>query len=233
MLNHITRLRFAGWIEWRTTEALDQILNWRSCRRRCFCSRPRRTDSSRSRCCISGGNPENSPRSRRRVRWQIGRVKIITGTFGCASGARDHQIKVIGRAMIITRANPLRKVVGPDDGSIVLVGIFLPGMTMDRKHFRVAGAEWVRHAEPHLIARVRLEDWCLRFTDLHRRIGRVSQRVRRHTGNVCSRFRKTMVRRFSAVVDCIDRLCGRSDQSITQHDREFTIPRSRWQSDRS
>src|SRR4029078_11658241 len=38
-LNHITRLRVAGWIEWRTTEALDQILNWPSFRRRFFCSR--------------------------------------------------------------------------------------------------------------------------------------------------------------------------------------------------
>ena len=79
--------------------------------------------------------------------------------------------------MIITRTNPLRKVIRRDDGGIVLVGVLLPGMTVNRKHLRVAGAERVRHAETHLIAWSGLEDWCLRFTDLRRQIGRIRQRV--------------------------------------------------------
>ena len=80
--------------------------------------------------------------------------------------------------MIITRTNPLRKVIRRDDGGIVLVGVLLPGMTVNRKHLRVASAERVRHAEAHLIAWLGLEDWCLRVADLRRcGLGRIRQSV--------------------------------------------------------
>src|ERR1051326_103136 len=196
----------AGWIEWRTAEALDQILNWRSCTRRGLCTGSGCANSDGSRRIA---DTEDSPRSRRRVRRQISRVEIIAGAVECASGFRDHEIEVIARAVIITRTHPLRKIIRRDDSRILLVGISLPAMTVDREHLRVAGAEWVRHSEAHLIAWVRSEDRRLRFSDLRWRIhGRIRQRVGRHARNVCSRFSKTVVGWFSAVVDRIDWASG-------------------------
>src|SRR5215213_10171785 len=142
MLNSLRRSWSARWIEWRTAEALDQILDWRSCGRRCFRTWPSRANSGRVRRIADA---ENSPRSRRCVRRQVSRVEIITGPVECASGFLDHQIEVIGRAVIIARTNPLRKVVERrNDGRVVLVGIFLPVMTVNSKHLRVARAERVR-----------------------------------------------------------------------------------------
>src|ERR1041385_72270 len=146
-VNSVRRSWSAGWIEWRTAEALDQILNWRPCRWRRLRAGSRRAHSSRRRRITDA---EDSPRSRRRVRRQIGRVEIIAGPAEGASGFLDQEIEVIARAMIITRTHPLRKVVESDRGRIILVGIALPVMTMDRKHLGVAGTQRVRHAEPHL-----------------------------------------------------------------------------------
>src|ERR1051326_3343521 len=178
LVNNIWLLWSAGWIEWRTAEALDQILNWRSCTGRRLRACTRRANSSGWRRIA---DTEDPPRSRRRISRQISRVQIIAGPAERATSFRDHQIEVIARTVIITRTHPLRKVIWRDDGRILLIRIPLPAMTVDREHLRIACAERMRHAEAHLIAGVRFEDRRLRFADLRGRgQGRIGQRVRCH-----------------------------------------------------
>ena len=174
-----TRSWSAGWIEWLTLEALDQILNWRSGTGRRLRAWSRRANSCWRRWVT---DTEDAPSACRRVRRQISGVEIISGPVESASGFLDQQIEVVGRAVIITRTHPLRKVIERDVGRIVLVGISLPVMTMDREHLGVAGAKRMRHAEAYLIAGVRLEDRRLWFTYRHGRIrsGR-RESVGRHT----------------------------------------------------